>query len=53
MFLHDGEIRVFQSVFLVALEANYSRIMTTKELTEYKQAIALDGPMDAHPVAWK
>ncbi len=43
----------FQTVFLLALAANYSRIMTTKELSEYKQAIALDGPMDAHPGVWQ
>ena len=33
---------LFQVISLVALSQNYSRIKSTKELTEYKEAIALD-----------
>ena len=33
---------MFQVMYLIVLSANYSQIKITKEVTEYKQAIALD-----------
>ena len=33
---------VFQVIFLTTMATNYSRITITKEITEYKQAIALE-----------